>query len=40
MTPASELTRLFSDIPLPDPLDSIEADEAINGICVQDDDDE
>jgi hypothetical protein len=38
MTPTSELARLFADIPRPEPLspiDPVDADEAVNGVCAQ-----
>lgn len=41
MTPLTELARLFADIPRPEPLapiDPVDADEAVNGVCAQGDD--
>lgn len=41
MTPATELARLFPEIQRPEPLapiDPIDADEAVNGVCAQGDD--
>lgn len=47
MTPGSELDRLFAQelraIPKPDalaPIDPVDADEAVHGVCVQGDCDE
>lgn len=37
MTPLTELARFFADIPRPEPLapiDPVDADEVVNGVCA------
>lgn len=41
MTPATEMARLFPEIPRPEPLasiDPVDADETNHGVCAQGDD--